>query len=170
MTKTNTISAPLILAESDELIVTLYAHPLDISEYTGRRVTLEGEGIIPTTTIWPEGYDDLRWQDGKIDFWLRRQRPEGAKGPRRQFANCDWWCLRWSPSDEPDYAERSILHKTKILQNAIYAHSAIGRSERNKEWASYWRSLEDEKFQQFKTLLPGFVRPKRVRRQSKSDN
>ena len=82
-------------APSDDIIVILNPYNLDFSELLGTRAMLEAERIIPKGTDWPQGYDDLRWQAGQFDYWLRRRRPPGAKGPRKQFIDCDWFCLRW---------------------------------------------------------------------------
>jgi len=90
---------------STEIIVVCMTYP-DIAEYQGTRAALEDEGVIPAGTKWPEGFDNLRWDDGKFRFWLRRERPEGAKGPRKQFLDIDWWMLRCDPRDAQHIDER----------------------------------------------------------------
>ena len=125
---------------------------------------LEAEGIMPEATMWPEGYNDLRWQDGTFDYWLRRQRPEGAKGPRKQFIDCDWWCLRWKLSNQPSHAERAIAHQSKALKDEIYRHSAKGQAEWDRQWKCYREAERGERFQAFKALIPGVIRPKRGRK------
>lgn len=147
-----------------ELVVVLNPYDHGFSEFIGSRAMLEAEGIIPDGTKWPEGYDSLYWQAGEFDYSLRRQRPEGAKGPRRDFANFDWWCLRWELTKAPSHTQRDIMRKAQALKDAIYSHSAEGQAEFNKNWKRYWKTVEDEKFQAFKALIPGLVRPKRGRR------
>lgn len=147
-----------------ELVVIINPYNLGFSEFVGSRAMLEAEGVIPDGTKWPEGYDDLRWQAGKLDFWLRRQPPEGAKGPRRDFADCDWWCLRQELTNAPSQAERNIMLKAQALADEIYRQSAKGQAEWSKNWNRYWETTKDEKFQAFKALIPGLIRPKRGRR------
>lgn len=153
------------IAAPAELIVILNPYDSFFSEFVGSRAMLEAEGIIPDGTKWPEGYDDKRWQAGKFNYWLRRQRPEGAKGPRRAFADCDWWCLRWELTNAPSYGQRAILLKERALKNEIYRQSPKGRDELNKLVKALGKAGEDEKFQEFKALVPGLIPPKRGRRQ-----
>jgi len=154
-------NAPIVVPT--ELVVILNPHNLGFSEFIGTRAMLEAEGIIPDGTKWPEGYNDLRWQDGKFNFWLRRQRPEGVKGPRRDFAECDWWCVRWELTNRPSLGEHKILLKAQALKNEIYRQSAEGQAEWIKNWNRHNETTKDEKFQAFKALIPGLVRPKRGR-------
>lgn len=147
-----------------ELVVIVNPYNFVFSEFVGSRAMLESEGILPDRIKWPEGYDDLHWQEGQFDYVLRRQRPEGDKGPRRDFANCDWWRLRWKLTNAPSPEECNIMRKTKALNDEIYLQSAQGRAEWNKNWNRYREAIKDEKFQAFKALIPGLVRPKRGRR------
>lgn len=153
-----------------ELVVILNPYNLDFSKFVGSRAMLEAEGVIPDGTKWPEGYDDLRWQAGKFDYWLHRQRPEGAKGPRRDFADCDWWCLRWKLTNAPSYEARQIMLKAKALKDAIYRHSVEGRQAFNKQIKSYFAALDDARFQQFKAAIPGLVPPRRGRRPKNAEH
>lgn len=148
---------------NNEIVVILNPLDCDFSKFVGSRAMLEAEGIIPDGTKWPDGYDDLYWQSGQFDYWLRRQRPEGAKGPRRIFADVDWWCLRWELTNAPSPAERAIMRKTQALNDEIYRHSAKGREEWAKNFGRYLETTKDDRFQAFKALIPGLVRPKRGR-------
>lgn len=63
------------LDPSAELVVcTPYS---DIVEYQGTRATLEAEGVIPADADWPEGFNDLHWEDDQYRYWLccERGRP-----------------------------------------------------------------------------------------------
>lgn len=137
---------------------------ISIAEYQGTRATLESEGLIPAGTKWPEGFDDLRWEDGDFRYWLRRERPEGIKGPRKQFLDLDWWMVRCDPVKPRSWESRAIEQKTKALADEIYLQSAKGREERSQRLSAYWEARADNKFQAFKSLIPGINRPKRGRR------
>ena len=152
-----------------EFIVIMRPYNLDFSEFVGSRAMLEAEGIMPEATMWPEGYNVLRWQDGTFDYRLCRQRPEGAKGPRKQFIDCDWWCLRWKLSNQPSHAERAIAHQSKALKDEIYRHSAKGQAEWDKQLSCYLEAAMDKKFQAFKALIPSIIRPKRGRKPKEAE-
>jgi len=147
-----------------ELTVIMRPCDLDMAEFIGSSSMLEAEGVIPQNTKWPEGYLEIYWQDERFDYKHRRQRPDGAKGPRRQFVDCDWWSLRWELTNRPSHEERAIALKTKALKDEIYRQSAKGQIEHNKNWAHYFQAARDEKFQAFKALVPGMVKPKRGRK------
>lgn len=136
----------------------------DIAEYQGTRAALEAEGVIPAGIKWPESFDEMHWEDDKLGYWLHRERPEGVKGPRKQFLDVDWWVLRFKPLKTESFAARIVKRKAKELADTIYIHSAKGQAERSKHWACYWEAERDEKFQAFKALIPGIIRPKRGRK------
>jgi len=157
MTTTLGASAP------DDLIVVLNPHNLDFAEFLGPRAMLEAEGVIPKGTDWPQGYDDLRWQAGKFDYRLSRERPPGAKGPRKQFSDCDWFCLRIELTHQPSHAEREIALKAQELKDTIYRRSPKGEAEWLVNWNRYWETTKDAAFQAFKATIPGHVQKKRGR-------
>ena len=136
----------------------------DIAEYQGTRAALEAEGVIPAATKWPDGFDDLRWEDDKFCYWLRRERPEGIKGPRKQFLDFDWWMFRFHPRDAKPGDVRNVERKAKDLADAVYHQSAKGKAEWCVNWDRYCEAENDDKFQAFKALIPGINRPKRGRR------
>ena len=147
-----------ILDPSAELVVcTPYS---DIAEYQGTRATLEAEGIIPAGTDWPEGYNDLYWQDSKFRYWLRRERPEGHKGPRREFLSVDWWMFRCDPLEAESIGARTIKRKAKELADIIYRASAKGQAESNAHWRRYFNARDDKPFEAFKAAC-GIVKGRR---------
>ena len=150
-------------APSDDLIVIINPYNLDFAEFLGTRAMLEAEGIIPKGTDWPQGYDDLRWRAGQFDYWLSRRRPPGAKGPRKQFIDCDWFFLPWELTNRPSDAQREIARKAQELKDAIYRRSPQGEAEWSAQWNRYWATTKDAKFQAFKATIPGLVQPKRGR-------
>ncbi|MDR5660983.1 hypothetical protein [Burkholderia cenocepacia] len=133
------------------------------ASYFGTRAQIEAEGMVPATIEWPKGFDVVRWAAGDNEFWLRRDRPEGAKGPRRDFLSCDNWRLgilrrNWSPFDH------QIMRKTEELRKMLHRDSRAGRAAFSKFWAALQVATEDQKFQAFKALVPGLVPEPRTRR------
>ncbi|MBK7014945.1 MAG: hypothetical protein IPH39_05050 [Sulfuritalea sp.] len=166
-----TIEAAPTLAMGDattELVIVIKPHNLDFVEFLGTRTMLEAEGILPEDTKLPTGYDNLFWQAGQFDYWLRRERPPGARGPRKQFAECDWFRLRMNLTDMPTPSEREIARKAQELEDAIYRNSAEGNAKRCAMIEGCVVADCDEKFQAFKASIPGLVAPKRGGRPSKA--
>jgi hypothetical protein len=148
----------------NDLIVISDPSGFDFIEFIGTRAMLEAEGVIPAGTEWPQGYDRAYWTAGKFDYTLVRERPEGAKGPRKLFADCDWWCVRWTLCQRPHPAALAIAAKEKALEDEIYRQSPKGRAEWIARWERFSEAEHDAKFQAFKASIPGLVRPKRGRR------
>lgn len=147
---------------SAEIIVyTLYSH---ITEYQGTRAALEAEGVIPAGTQWPKDWDILRWKDGTFHYWLRRERPKGIKGSRQQLLNFDWWQFRFNPINAKSILDCNIELKAKELADMIHRQSPEGHAAWSKQFDRYCSAQQDEKFQAFKALIPGLVRPKCGRR------
>ena len=147
---------------TSELVVEIRAD-IDYSKYYGTRVQLEEEGVIPKGTEWPSGYDDCRWQSGKFNFRLRRERPPGAKGPRRHFAAVDWFSVKWEPTNPSSYAQREIALKTQELKDALYRRTPKGEAEWSALCDRYCETTKDAAFQAFKATIPGLVPPRRGR-------
>lgn len=147
---------------SSEIIVcTPYS---DIAEYQGTRAALEAEGVIPAGAKWPDGFDDLRWEDHQFHYWLRRERPEGLKGPRKLFLDVDWWMFRCMPIQAKNPGDRYIERKKNELSAAIFRQSAKGQDEMYQRLERLEKARKDVKFQAFKTAIPGINHPKRGRR------
>ncbi|KAB2963339.1 hypothetical protein [Zoogloea sp.] len=141
---------------SSEVIVRI---PCDhVAMYIGTRAALESEGLVPAHTEWPRGFCELRWQAGGAKFQIRRRRPEGIKGPRRDFLAFDWWEVRVEPAKMPDYRTFDVVQKTKALNDAIYAHSLAGRAEARLWSQRLLDASMDHAYQAFKTLIPGLVK------------
>ena len=153
-----------VSVDSTELIVIIYSSGFYGAGYIGSRAMLEAVGMIHEDIVWPHGFDSLFWTQGNFNYWLRRQRPAGAKGPRRDFLDCDWWTLRWEMANAPCLAERNIQLKVKELKAEIYRHTPAGLAERREQENRHLAAVLDKKFQAFKTLVPGLVPPKRTRR------
>lgn len=147
----------------DDLIVTLYPNNLDFAEFRGTRDSLVAEGLIPPGTDWPQAYENLRWQAGQFKYWLRRERPPGAKGPRRAFASVDWFCLHQQVAHGPSDAQRAIDRKAREIMDMVRLNSDQGQAEWSAKWNRYLESTKDAAFQAFKATIPGLVRRKRGR-------
>lgn len=137
----------------EELVVIIDYKGWDITEYHGTIAMLESEGIIPEGFEWPEGYNNVYWNDDQFNYKLRRNRPEGAKGSRKQFATVDWFELRWDLIDA-DPLRREIARKAKELEDFVYLHSSKGSAENQARWARYWKAQDDKQFQAFKAKIP----------------
>lgn len=51
--------------------------------WEGSRAQIEAEGIVLTIPVWPERANSAAWCADGFDYWLRRCRPTGMKGPKR---------------------------------------------------------------------------------------
>lgn len=151
-----------------EMIVIIDYKGLDITEYHGTKAMLESEGIIPEGFEWPEGHNDVYWKDDQFNYWLRRHRPEGAKGSRKQFANVDWFQLRWDLIDA-NPLRRQIARKVKELKNLVYLHSSKGSAENQSCWERYWKAKYDKQFQAFKAKIPCLATTGRDRKASQAN-
>lgn len=136
---------------------------LGTSDYFGTRAMLEAEGLIPDGTVWPNGFEGVTvWSIGELRFYLRRQRPDGAKGPRSQYLNVDWWCLRWGTSAlETCYFERQsavlIRIQSNKLREAVWEATPEGRREvweRSRRLIAAWN---DKNYQSFRSLIPALA-------------
>lgn len=164
----NDASIPVPIDLSGDLVVEIRTD-LGLTEYHGTRAQLEEEGVIPKGTEWPSGYDDCRWQSGKFDFRLRRERPPGAKGPRRDFADVDLFSLRWELTNPPSHAQRQIALKTQELKDTIYRCSPKGKAEWSAQWDRHWETTKDAAFQAFKASIPGLIPHKRGRKANQQE-
>jgi hypothetical protein len=136
-----------------EMIVIIDYRGWGINKYLGTKAMLESEGIIPEDFKWPEGYNDVYWKDDQFKYWLCRRRPEGAKGSRKQFANVDWFHLRWELIDS-NLSAREIACKAKELAALIHRHSPDGFAEIQSRLERYYKTRNDKQFQAFKAKIP----------------
>lgn len=152
MNRIESNAAPFAAAEG-ELLVCI-DRELGIVEYIGPRALLESEGIIPADTKWPERFDDLRWKAGRLEFWLQRERPKGARGPRRAFLEIDWWCLRIDPVNRT-WQQHRIMVKARELRDLMYQASPEGVRALNIEAERLSKAQDDERFQGFLARIVG---------------
>lgn len=113
-----------------ELKFYLRPHGFNYWEIEGSRAQLEAEGIkIPADARWPDGAGRYRWLSGRFRFCLTRALPDGLKGPRRNYPDLDWWCVRCDYNDGLDPAQRAILLKQRELAEEILSYSPEGQRE-----------------------------------------
>jgi hypothetical protein len=128
--------------------------------YIGTREQLEAEYVIPPGSKWPDGFTRADWVANGIHFTIERRRPDGVKGPRRDFINCDNWHLRMSKVDDY-YPDRQIMLQAKELRRMIYLESSEGRAAFMRMIDLSLAADKDENFQAFKALIPGLIPPPR---------
>ncbi|WDD94662.1 hypothetical protein Bsp3421_004796 [Burkholderia sp. FERM BP-3421] len=143
-----------------ELTIILRPMDMSMSQYIGTRMQLEAEGVIPAGTKWPDGYRDLIWVADGLRFHLRRERPEGAKGSRRDFIDCDNWVLRMQRPGS-NWPDDCLKLQAEKLRQMLYAQSDEGRAAWNRRYKLYFAAGDDEKFQAFKALIPSLIPPPR---------
>jgi len=120
---------------------------------------------VPVGTAWPDAFSSVCWKAGGLEFQLKRERPEGVKGRRRDFLDCDNWCLR-AASCDPSWSEDVVELQKQKLAKMLYERTPEGRAEWTRKFEAYWAAKCDEKFQSFKALVPGLVPTSRRGRRS----
>ncbi|WP_281982999.1 hypothetical protein [Azonexus hydrophilus] len=127
--------------------LTICITPRLYDEWTGSRAQLEAEGFSPPHNDWPAAYGRLNWQASGFHYELRRHRPEGAKGPRKAFAEVDHWCLRRQRADGPGFMAAALWQKRQEI--------AAMQRQFTPAWRAlmvrYCNSQNDPAFQAFKT-------------------
>lgn len=139
--------------ELGELTIVLRPAGMHLCEYIGTRRQLQAEGVIPSDLQWPEGFSYAHWESDGIAFSLIRKRPEGAKGPRKMFSDCDCWRLRMEAMGR-DYVADEIRKKEEELQKLRFQHSAAGLRAFRKNLHDLLSAHNDCAFQAFKDLVP----------------
>ncbi|PRX32232.1 hypothetical protein B0G75_104253 [Paraburkholderia sp. BL18I3N2] len=152
-----------------ELTILLRPSDIAMAVYVGTRAQLEGEGVIPPGTEWPTGFASVCWQANGIDFCLKRERPEGAKGRQREFVECDNWWLRVT-NPRLNWPDESIRLQYMKLGRLLYQRTQEGIAALNRQHEMYWSARRDEKYQAFKALIPGLVPPPRKRRNRRTQS
>ncbi|HTH76509.1 MAG TPA: hypothetical protein VL635_19110 [Trinickia sp.] len=144
-----------------ELTVIMRPYDMAHCQYFGTRAILEAEGVIPADIKWPTGFDSVYWEAGSFTFHLRRERPDGAKGPRNHFCDCDYWALRWERTQKRSWAVIAIEKRQREIADILRRNSPAGRDAEMEHLNRLFASREDEKFQAFKARIPGLIPPPR---------
>ena len=151
-----------------EMLVIIDYKGWDITEFHGTKAMLESEGIIPQGFEWPEGYNNVYWHDDQFNYQLRRNRPRGAKGSRKQFATVDWFELRWDLIGTNLFSLK-VARKVKELKDLIYLNSSKGSAESQSLWERYCKARDDKQFQAFKAKIPCLATTGRGRKSSQAN-
>ena len=134
--------------------ISIDIRPRWIEDWTGTSAQLVAEGLLPSQFVWPIGFERSDWDHGDFSFSLRRQRPEGAKGPRRDFNDVDFWWFRRDLARpyKLDYADVLVYQKRNALKEDLARQSPEGR-EIARRW---WIAQKDDSFRGFmQTTLHG---------------
>lgn len=133
-------------------------------QYEGTRAQLETEGLIPEGFKWPRAAADQHWDTNGFDYWLRRTRPDGHKGPMSSWLEMDNWFVRVKVTgrDQAWLNRRSLERKADALRAEFHCQTATGRREWDANWNRYWIARQDGAFQAFKsTFIPERKKPGR---------
>ena len=135
-------------------------------QYEGTRAQLEDEGLIPDRFEWPRAAGDVRWEANGFDYWLRRTRPDGHKGPMSSWWELDNWSVRVRVigRDHAWLARRNLERRADALRAEFHRQTVAGQRERDANWKRYWATVDDKAFQEFKARIPGLIPPKRGRK------
>lgn len=125
------------------------------AEFEGTAAQLVAEGLIPDGFEWPRAAADRFWKANGFDYWLRRTRPDGHKGPMRSWLGLDNWFVRVHVTgrDQAWITRRKLERKTEDLRAEYHRHTPEGSQEWRAKWNRYWQAREDEVFQAFKAKL-----------------
>lgn len=124
-------------------------------QYEGSQAQLEAEGLIPEGFKWPRAAADQHWSANGFDYWLRRTRPAGHKGPMRSWLDMDNWFVRVEVTgrDQSFLARRNLERKADALRIEFHHQTTAGRMERAASSDRYWKASRDEAFQAFKAIF-----------------
>lgn len=139
--------------------------PRMYTEWRGTSAQLREIGLIPNDLEWPQGNASGNWRADAFNYWLRRYRPAGMKGPMRLWHEGDFWFLRrYLTADHGAGAVQIIYEKKRALEDAIWRQSPDGCRAANR----HWEARIDAKFQSF-LLKAGAVQPEKRRERKARD-
>jgi len=149
------IDAPIEQPSTQESELSILIWPDDFAEFEGTAAQLHSEGLTPKSGRWPEGCASEKWSANGFNYWLRRTRPKGFKGPMRAWLALDNWTIRVTVKGR-DWAwrdRRAVELKAIELAKEINRRSTAGRIESETRWQAYWKAQQDSAFQHFKSLV-----------------
>lgn len=166
MTGGGTASCAVGASESVARELSIQIYPRGYDWWRGTRAQLIAEGVVPQDIEWPKGLSDNFFTAGRFRYWLRRERPEGHKGPRSSYMEVDNWACRRVSVDTPrDGFAAAILHeKRAALEQELWARTPAASLQRSR----YWAALDDSDFQAFKAMV--VPQPKKRGRPRKSSS
>lgn len=136
------------------------------AQFEGCAAQLIAEGLIPDNFKWPHASDSEYWEVNGFEYWLRRTRPEGHKGPQKSWLGIDNWVVRVTVSGR-DYnwsRRRDLERRAEELRAELYGRPVEGLQKLETNFARYLEAHRDKSFQAFKSLIPALVSRKRGRK------
>jgi hypothetical protein len=123
--------------------------------YSGSMQQLREEGLLDDIEL-PAGTVSKCWDCAGFDYYLRRARPPGLKGPKKLWADGNYWMLtvRLTKNRGGGFHAANVYEKQQALAKAVFDLSP----EHAKQWNRWWIANKDDKFQ---ALLSRVVPPKR---------
>jgi hypothetical protein len=137
---------PAAAVIASDLIIEIL--PRDSVEWLGTRAQLEAEGLVPREVLWPDRDRWIGWTADGFEFWLRRARPLGMKGPKRLWIQGDWWALR-----QTLLANRGKGHWPAVIYEKKCELDALlwSQSDEGQRCVERWQNARsDRRFQSFK--------------------
>lgn len=150
--------------QTPELRITIWRD--ECAKLEGSAAQLIDEGLIPDGFEWPRAAADKRWEANGFTYWLRRERPEGHKGPMRSWLELDNWFVRVTVKGH-DYQwrqRRELERRAQELKEDAYKLTLAGHLKQEAEWNRYWATQKDKAYQAFRATVPALNPPKRGRK------
>jgi hypothetical protein len=151
-------------AMDSELRITIWRDSLVF--YRGTAAQLTDEGLIAKGFEWPRVAAEVCWAAGGLRYRLRRERPEGHKGPMRSWLELDNWFLRVEVEGRDFHwcQRRELERRAQELKEDAYKLTLAGRLKQEAEWNRYWATQKDKAYQAFRATVPALNPPKRARK------
>ncbi len=120
--------------------------------YRGTRDALSAEGLVSDGRDWACMLGQSQtWCDERFRFNLVRERPPGAKGPRRAFQDVDWWRLSvWRRDQRVDHASVAIARKRAELEALAFWQTGEGAELLGR----FCAARRDRAYQDFRARIP----------------
>lgn len=157
--------SPVLADLTSEIIITINSvGHFTWAEFHGTRAQIEAEGIGLSGPAWPAtGFSRVEWREGGVRYLLRRAKPNGAKGPRKAFADVDWWVVRSDLANFVAYDDRIRAIKVAEIKKLTYELSPEGLEARNRRSSALVNAMLDKQFQAFLACALGQLKQHRRR-------
>jgi len=154
-------------AHQGELLIDIWRDFMSV--YRGSRQQLEDEGLIPDGFLWPAGTARATWTAGGMEYELRRVKQPGCKGPMRIWAAGDFWRVEvMAPGRNFITVQSKRLRRMEEdLARERQRLSAAGQLDWTRQLKLAVNAASDDKFQHFKSLIPGLAAQKPGRKPKK---
>lgn len=140
------------------------------AQFEGTAAQLIDEGLIPDGFEWPRAAADKRWEAHGYTYWLRRERPEGHKGPMRSWLELDNWFVRVGVKGR-DYhwrQRRELERRADELKEDAYRLTRAGSIKWEADWRRFQATQSDKAYQAFRAKVPALAPPPKRGRKPKN--